>query len=49
MNKGLFLLLALLSVGLPQTLQAQQVRKEVLFNDGWKFMKGDVANAEVAC
>ena len=48
MKNGFLLLLALLFVGLPLTLQAQQVRKEVLFNDGWKFMKGDAVNAEVA-
>jgi hypothetical protein len=46
-NGFLLLLMALLFIGVPQKLLAQQVRKEIVFNDGWKFMKGDVPHAEV--
>ncbi|MCC9168698.1 DUF4982 domain-containing protein [Pontibacter sp. XAAS-A31] len=39
-------MIALVFVGIPCELQAQQVRKKVLFNDNWKFQKGDVSNGE---
>lgn len=41
--KSYFLFL-LLSVLTNMTLPAQNVRQTILFNDGWKFNKGEVAN-----
>ncbi|TXK44854.1 DUF4982 domain-containing protein [Pontibacter qinzhouensis] len=45
-NRILLNLIGLLLICLPGYATAQQVRKEVLFNDGWTFHKGDVANGE---
>ncbi|MFT2008279.1 glycoside hydrolase family 2 TIM barrel-domain containing protein [Pontibacter sp. 13R65] len=45
-NQLLLSLIGLLFVCLPDCLMAQQVRKEVLFNDSWKFYKGDVTSGE---
>ncbi len=41
--------LLLLIIFLPlisTTLLAQQTRQKTLFNDGWKFHKGDITNAD---
>ncbi len=42
-GKYILILLFLFTV---KTLSAQQVRQKILFNDGWKFYKGDIANGD---
>ncbi|MBF9252849.1 DUF4982 domain-containing protein [Pontibacter sp. 172403-2] len=45
-NILLLSLATLLFVSMPHNLLAQQVRQKLLFNDNWKFHKGDVSKGE---
>ncbi len=40
------ILLLLLSLAVNSKLSSQEVRQTILFNDGWKFHKGNIVNAD---